>query len=69
MSGSERTTLMTVVVIAAVLIGFAVFFIGFLVAPLALLLVLYLALSTSDRAHRRRRLRAAGISEADEEPS
>jgi hypothetical protein len=68
MTRNEHTPLMTVVVIAVALIGFAAFFVGFLVAPVALLLLLYLALTTSDRA-RRRHQHAAARDAAEQEPS
>ncbi len=47
-----------VIVVIAVMIAMAVFWVGFMLAPAAVLLVGYLALSAGDRAQRQR-LRAA----------
>jgi hypothetical protein len=43
-----------IVVIAAVLLGLAVFWVGFMLAPAIVLLIGYLALSAGDRARRQR---------------
>lgn len=53
-----------VIVIVAVMIALAVFWVGFMLAPAAVLLVGYLALSAGDRAQRQR-LSAARASRRD----
>lgn len=42
------------IVVIAVMVGMAVFWVGFMLAPAAVLLVGYLALTAGDRAHRQR---------------
>lgn len=57
---AERRALTPIViVVVAVMVAMAVFWVGFMLAPAAVLLVGYLALSAGDRAHRQR-LRSSG---------
>jgi hypothetical protein len=62
----NRFPFFTLVVVTGVLIAFAAFFVGFLVAPLALLAVFFLAITASDRARRHQRVTAANAEQQEE---
>ncbi|UGS38891.1 hypothetical protein [Capillimicrobium parvum] len=50
------------------LLGFAVFFLSFLVAPLAILLIFYVGFAASDRSRRRRNASASAHANANAAP-
>ncbi|HEV3071595.1 MAG TPA: hypothetical protein VGY76_09275 [Solirubrobacteraceae bacterium] len=56
-----------VIVVVAVMIATAVFWVGFMLAPAAVLLVGYLALLAGDRAHRQRLGRTMHTPETEKE--
>jgi hypothetical protein len=55
MSGSPRPLGSLILIIVAVLVAMAVFWVGFMLAPAAVLLIFYLALSAGERGRHQRR--------------
>jgi hypothetical protein len=61
MSETARPLSSLILMIVAVLVALAIFWVGFMLAPAAVLLISYLALSAGERADRQRRLQASPL--------